>query len=96
MARWKRWKRRPTEGSYEIAYNQSTVAARLWFDELVRVVLPMSHWWQTRICKIRMTLATTSSRNCKLRASKAKLLSGWQVQQTVGRRSRRTCCGPFR
>ena len=51
-ARWKSWKRRPTGGSYEIAYNQSTVAARLWFDELVRVVLPMSHWWLTRICKI--------------------------------------------
>lgn len=28
-----------------LAYNQSTVYARLWFDELVRVVLPLSAWW---------------------------------------------------
>jgi len=28
-----------------VAYNQSTVLVRLWFDELVRVVLPLSAWW---------------------------------------------------
>jgi serine protease AprX len=50
--RWKSWKPRRGEGSYEIAYNQSTVAVRLWFDELVRVVLPLSRWWTTRICKV--------------------------------------------
>jgi serine protease AprX len=27
-----------------LAYSQSTVAVRLWFDELVRVVLPLSAW----------------------------------------------------
>lgn len=32
-----------------IAVNQTTVAARLWFDELVRVVLPLSSWWQSRL-----------------------------------------------
>ena len=29
-----------------IAYNQSTVAVELYFDELVRVVLPMTKWWR--------------------------------------------------
>lgn len=28
-----------------IAYNQTTVVAWLWFDELVRVVMPLSAWW---------------------------------------------------
>ena len=28
-----------------VAYNQSTVAARLWFHQLVRTVLPLSIWW---------------------------------------------------
>jgi subtilisin family serine protease len=28
-----------------IAFNQSTVVARLYFGELVRVVLPMTRWW---------------------------------------------------
>ena len=35
----------------DVAYNQSTVAARLSFDELVRAVLPLSGWWQTAISK---------------------------------------------
>lgn len=34
-----------------IAYNQSTVVARLWFDEVVRVVLPLSNWWIRYITK---------------------------------------------
>jgi hypothetical protein len=37
---------RPHNGrGASVAYNQSTVLARLWFDELVRVVLPLSAWW---------------------------------------------------
>ena len=36
-----------------MAYNQSTVAARVWFDELVRVILPMSHWYATRVSAAR-------------------------------------------
>jgi serine protease AprX len=34
-----------------IAYNQSTIVAKLWFDELVRVVLPLSNWWDRYIEK---------------------------------------------
>ena len=47
-ARWRKWTatRNPVP---DIAYNQSTVAARVWFDELVRVILPMSHWYATRV-----------------------------------------------
>ena len=48
-ARWKRWRRTGAERGPNIAYNQTTVAARVWFDELVRVVLPMSNWYATRI-----------------------------------------------
>jgi len=47
--RWKKWKRNHETRPSEIAYHQSTVAAKLWFDELVRVVLPMSQWYATRI-----------------------------------------------
>src|SRR5262245_5199041 len=28
-----------------LAYNQTTVVARLYFDELLKAVLPMSQWW---------------------------------------------------
>jgi serine protease AprX len=37
--------------STHIAYNVSTVVAELWFDELVRVVLPLSNWWQERVLR---------------------------------------------
>lgn len=36
---------RKSGGGASVAYNQATVLARLWFDELVRVVLPLSAWW---------------------------------------------------
>jgi hypothetical protein len=32
-----------------LAHNQATVLATLWFDELVRLVLPMSTWWFERV-----------------------------------------------
>jgi serine protease AprX len=37
--------------SPEIAYNQSTVVAKLYFDELAQVVLPMTGWWRKYILK---------------------------------------------
>jgi len=30
-----------------VVYNQSTIAATLYFEELIRVVLPMTQWWAT-------------------------------------------------
>jgi hypothetical protein len=49
-ARWKKWARPGNHDlAPDIAYNQTTVAGKIWFDELVRVVLPMSHWYATRI-----------------------------------------------
>ncbi|HEV7889831.1 MAG TPA: S8 family peptidase [Pyrinomonadaceae bacterium] len=35
----------------EIAYNQSTVAAKLCLEQLIRVVLPMTSWWNKYIWK---------------------------------------------
>jgi serine protease AprX len=50
LDRWKNWQRAGGDDvAPDIAYNQSTVAAKIWFDELVRVILPMSHWYATRI-----------------------------------------------
>ena len=45
---------RSDETDHEIAVNQTSVAVRLWFDELIRVVLPMSSWW-------RLNFSATSS-----------------------------------
>ena len=33
------------EASHEVVYNASTVSLRVRFDELVRVVLPLTKWW---------------------------------------------------
>ena len=35
--------------SPDVAYNQTYVAADLYFDEVVRVVLPMTRWWQENV-----------------------------------------------
>lgn len=34
-----------------LIYNQSTVAATISFADLVRVVLPMTEWWRTKVAK---------------------------------------------
>ncbi|MGK2855822.1 MAG: hypothetical protein ACSLFQ_01315, partial [Thermoanaerobaculia bacterium] len=39
--------------SPRIAFNQTTVAARLYFHDLVRVVLPMTGWWHERVAPNR-------------------------------------------
>jgi subtilisin family serine protease len=41
-----------TPASAAIAHNQNTVVARLYLDELVRNVLPLSSWWQRSIAGI--------------------------------------------
>ena len=35
-----------------IAHNQNVVVATLWFDELIRAVLPLSDWWKRSIAQI--------------------------------------------
>jgi serine protease AprX len=39
------------ETSPRIAYNQANVVVRLWFDELIRVVLPLSSWFNDQVSK---------------------------------------------
>lgn len=50
-----RSQRFPRAGSadHDLAVNQTTVAVRLWFDELARVVLPLSAWWQSRLVRAK-------------------------------------------
>jgi serine protease AprX len=38
---------------HQIAVNQTTVAVKLSFDELVRVVLPLSAWWQLHLTRAK-------------------------------------------
>jgi hypothetical protein len=45
----KKYKRKG--GSPEIAFAQGSVVARLYFEELIRVVLPMTPWWQRYVWK---------------------------------------------
>ncbi len=35
-----------------IAFNQNVVVANLWFDQLIRVVLPLSKFWRTHIAQV--------------------------------------------
>lgn len=39
------WWRTTTKCEAGVAYNQVYTAARLYFDELIRIVLPMTSWW---------------------------------------------------
>jgi hypothetical protein len=37
------------EKPWALAYNGSTVALRLYFDEMIRVILPITYWWEKYI-----------------------------------------------
>ncbi|MFL6334131.1 MAG: S8 family peptidase [Pyrinomonadaceae bacterium] len=47
--RWQTFERSEGALDPEIAYNVSAVAVRLYFDEMIRVVLPMTAWWDKYI-----------------------------------------------
>jgi len=40
-----------------VIYNQTTVAATLYFEDLVRVVMPMTEWWERVITRPKLDLA---------------------------------------
>lgn len=46
---------------HEVAVNQTTVAVKLSFDELVRVALPLSGWWQSQLSHVKDANAPRSS-----------------------------------
>jgi serine protease AprX len=65
-----RWRERHAnvtgpEASPRIAYNQANVAVRLWFDELIRVVLPLSSWYRdlAKESSLQQILADLSPRD---------------------------------
>ena len=74
-----------------VAYNQSTVLARLWFDELVRVLIPLSAWWH-RLGEERrqpgVDTDTTPEERAELRRDKRKLLLGTLREREAKSRTR--------
>lgn len=52
-AAWRDFRKRPQPPlSPRIIYNQTTVAATLYFEDLVRAVLPMTEWWERVVSKV--------------------------------------------
>ena len=68
---WKRLHPGETRPAARVAYNQSTVAAWLTFDEVVRVLLPLSKWWTDRVVRYGLddrlsALSDSTSREVKI------------------------------
>lgn len=43
---WADWWRTETRCPANVAHNQAVAVARLYYDELIRVVLPLTNWWE--------------------------------------------------
>jgi hypothetical protein len=61
------------QGSSDIAYNQSSVVVRLCFHELIRVVLPLTPWWNRSVWsndgkQLRQFLSDKKTRQLLVRA----------------------------
>lgn len=65
---------------HEIAYNQSVVAARLGFEELIETVLPLSWWWQNRLIASPGLDPVRAIRGAARRRVRAELLAGLEVE----------------
>ena len=61
-------------GPSRMAYNESNVVARLWFDELVRAALPLSTWWRDHVWGKTRHLDVASLREPAVRQKLADLL----------------------
>ena len=46
---WKKRRKTRTVEPPRIAFNQAAVAVRVYFDELLRVLLPLTKWWEDRV-----------------------------------------------
>jgi serine protease AprX len=44
----------------DVAYNESYVVADLTFEELIKVTLPLTHWWQEHVWRTKANLADTA------------------------------------
>ncbi|MGC1275855.1 MAG: S8 family peptidase [Planctomycetaceae bacterium] len=67
-----------------VARNQTSVAVRLYFDELVRVVLPLSGWWSSRVRgELRTAASPRRPDGDRITVSQ---LSDAVVRETIARR----------
>ena len=67
----------PVEDEHEIAYNQSVVAVRLNFEELLSSVLPLSRWWRKRLLAHSRTNVIDLHENKRLRrVARNQLIAG--------------------
>jgi hypothetical protein len=78
---------------HEIAYNQNTVAVRLTFDEMVRVVLPISKWWSERILGKEKRNPFKALREPSMRRQAARVLSGAFARSESGRADAKRSAG---
>jgi subtilisin family serine protease len=85
IQRTDQWKERHHEGSTsaELAYNQSTVVAKLYFDELIQVVLPLTAWWKKYIIKNNLLTNKKSPSFQRFISDKKNVLHDLKTLQNV-------------
>lgn len=51
----------PDRGSFELSYNDSHVVVRLSFEELIRVAIPLTRWWEEHVWNQRNDAVSTQA-----------------------------------
>lgn len=77
-----------TRQSARVAYNQFNLVARLYLDELVRVVLPLTAWWRRSLPALRALRATLASEEGRERLA-AELAAFRAARSVPGHRTER-------
>jgi subtilisin family serine protease len=93
-------KSRPADSDPEIAPLQTFVAAKLYFDELLTIVVPMTKWWHDEHTKKEIDAYSTTTDEGKRKLDQAvrdvsSLLQGWSTTKPTDVADGRTAVERF-
>jgi serine protease AprX len=82
-ARMRGFKRRQPPEPHNISYSQTAVAVKVYLDEMIRVILPLSGWWYKRIRCAELSQQMADLNHPKIKRDLALLLSGAKMTKKL-------------
>lgn len=68
---------------HNISYSQTAVAVRVYLDELIRVILPLSDWWNKRIHEAGLSASLSKLHDPQIRKQLAIQLAGGSMTKDL-------------
>lgn len=82
-ARLRGFKRANPQRPHNISYSQTAVAVKVYLDEMIRVILPLSSWWSKRIRSAGLSKQVSDLDQPAVRREMALLLAGGSMTKKL-------------